>query len=434
MIFTTQKRPKNASCKRIIIVGPYPTGLFISKIIKEHSISPQDVHVVVDESWDPMEVNKISNIIREKNVHLVRTESGNGIVHAKIYFIEYELKNSRKSKRLIIGSANASINAISNNSEAIAAIRLSSFSESDQNIIEQYFESLIENRSVKEIKIESKNGDFKLVLPRINVSKEVKSFLNWIRSGRYFIKYEPDQSFGCLSIKLKKENLPQSEIDKMLKGSIFESESSQSELRYPYNKQKKQKVEKSNWKKYTTETGRGLWISSECYAKKKEYNILPILSWKKSVIDKIKGMSDEEMNKIVEYFCQQIEDLKSKHKNLKKCLEAVNDKKLKSKLVSDQALAKDIEFRNRYIYGYENFKVPKYNEHEAKEVALDLLNSCLIKGKKVRTRTLLAKKINDLNIGRTADEILKKLLDGCWERKKYKNQIVNYHVEKKTTV
>lgn len=204
MIFTTQKRPKNASCKRIIIVGPYPTGLFISKIIKEHSISPQDVHVVVDESWDPMEVNKISNIIREKNVHLVRTESGNGIVHAKIYFIEYELKNSRKSKRLIIGSANASINAISNNSEAIAAIRLSSFSESDQNIIEQYFESLIENRSVKEIKIESKNGDFKLVLPRINVSKEVKSFLNWIRSGRYFIKYEPDQSFGCLSIKLKK--------------------------------------------------------------------------------------------------------------------------------------------------------------------------------------------------------------------------------------
>lgn len=102
--FWEWSRVRNAVCSKVIVIGPYPTCEFIDEI--QNTLSPEALYVVVDESWKPVEIRKIQDKVGSDHVVSVRTKNGIGIVHAKIYFVEYS-KLEKTFSRVFFGSVNA---------------------------------------------------------------------------------------------------------------------------------------------------------------------------------------------------------------------------------------------------------------------------------------------------------------------------------------
>lgn len=425
--FLNQFRVNQAECSKVVIVGPYPTKQFVKKVKNE--LKPQEIFVVVDESWNPYEVEQIKNIVENKRVKMVRTKTGQGIVHSKMYYVQYKRSDGSSSTRLFMGSVNASINSINNNSEFIDCFKLSSFNEKSQKKIKTYFNKLISGQEVNEFKanLETVSEQKKIVLgslcfPQIVPSGEQKSFYNWIRSGKFFVKYEPDQNFGCLSISLKQENLTQNDFDKKLKGTIFENGRLKSTLRYPYAG-KNDENENKRWKKFTVETCYGLWASYECA---KEKNLPYKIKGRDEIIKSISELTESEIDSIVNEFVDGIRDLKKKYRVFADCIPEPNSKKLKQKILNDISLAKDTEFVKRFTTGYSSIKHSFNNSSKLESISKDFVNSCLMKQNKIRIDNLMAKKFKELFEDQEIENIRKEVLNH-WD--KYSRELTNYYKE-----
>lgn len=422
-LFLSQDKPVDSKCSKVIIVGPYPTRGFVNSVIVE--LNPKIVYVVVDESWKPSELEEIGNI---KSVQLiqVRTDNGVGIVHAKMYYVEYE-KNLKPRTRLFFGSVNASQNSVENNSEFWASFRLSAFKPDDQKQIKKYFHNLVSEKisMVKPRKIQLRNHENKTIsilsFPRITKAEKIKSFYNWIRSGSFFVKYEPDSSFGCLSVKLNKEKLPKDKLNELLKGSIFENATLKSELRYSYVNDKDVKPNSEKWKKYTIDTRNGLWLSYECFTTGKDFP--PVIHQKAKIIEKLKKFDDEKKDTVVEYFKAEVDKLLKK-KELRKMIRPIDTNKLKKKIDNDISLAQNREFKNRYETGYATVGLTTNNSEYLKSIACDFIESCTIKNTKSRVENLMAKTFRNLFGDMSTEEIHDELLNN-WDD--YKDVLVNYY-------
>lgn len=424
-MFLEWEKVKDSLCSMVVIVGPYPTKGFIEKVINR--LKPKSIFVVVDESWKPAEIEKIKRVIGEDNVILIRTSDGQGIVHAKMYFVEYE-RERKKMRRLFFGSINASINSEKNNSEFINSFKLATFSPDNQTKIKKYFDALTNRKRVFAMRISEKvgkdGGRFSLNFPQIDISRPIKSFYNWLRSGSFFVKYETDSNFGSLTVKLNKKRVPKGEFEKLLKGSIFENNILKNELRYPYAG-KIGKIPQERWKKYTVETNRGLWASYECCCEKK---IPPISASRKKTIEKIGSLTKSEIHEKAQSFCEEIADLQKKSKILKQCLKMPNLERLERKIENDVLLANDATFTMQYKTGYSKISLLTNNASELKSISSNFVESCLRKTGKQKIENLMARLIMKRFGNRKAAEIRKKLLNS-WDE--YKNELTQYYIERK---
>lgn len=352
-LFLTKDRPKNVVCSKVIIVGPYPTVEFVKAVKRD--LKPEIIYVNVDESWKPKEIDSIKEIESVKLIP-VRTENGIGIVHAKMYYVEYKNDNGLYT-RLFFGSVNASQNSVSNNSEFWVSFRLIKFDEENRKIIKTYFKNLI-NENV--IKVQSQNVVLKdekkkivsiLAFPEIVKSGEIKSFYNWIRSGTFLIKYEPDSSFGYLPIKLIKEKMPEDKLKEYLKDTKLEGNGYGEELRYLYASDKKgEKFSQEQWKLYTVDTRNGLWLSYEC-SQEKEYP--PESVSRSTKINFIANLKDKDVEKIISECVTFIGTMRKKYDWI-----AVPDReKMEKKINADIQLAKNKEFKKKI---YDRICINKY--------------------------------------------------------------------------
>lgn len=422
-LFLSQDKPKDSQCSKIIIVGPYPTSGFVKKVISE--LNPKIVYVVVDESWKPTELEEIENI---KSVQLirVRTENGVGIVHAKMYYVEYE-KDSKYYTRLFLGSINASQNSVINNSEFWLSFRLAAFKKNDRDEIKEYFNDLVSEiaTTVKSRKIELRNQKKQIIsilsFPQITKADKIKSFYNWIRSGSFFVKYEPDSTFGCLTVKLNKERLPKEKLNELLKGSIFENATLKQELRYSYVGDKDAKPESEKWKKFTVDTRNGLWLSYECLASGKDFP--PVIAQKSRIIEELKNYDDKKISDKIKYFVNEVKKLRT-NDELKKIICVPDASKLKKKIDNDIALANNMEFKNRYETGYATINISTNNSEYLEAIADDFIESCAIKNTKSRVENRMAQIFRNLFEGLSTKEIHRKLLNN-WDE--YKDDLVNYY-------
>lgn len=422
-LFLTKDRPKNVICSKIIIVGPYPTVEFVNAVKRD--LKPKNIYVIVDESWKPKEIDSIKEIESVKLIP-VRTENGIGIVHAKMYYVEY--KNDKGLyTRLFFGSINASQNSVSNNSEFWVSFRLIKFDEENRKIIKDYFKNLI-NENVNEI--QSQNVMLRdekreivsiLSFPEIVKSSEKKSFYNWIRSGTFLIKYEPDSSFGYLPIKLIKEKMPKDRLKELLKGTRLEGNGYGQELRYPYASEEiDDEISSEQWKLYAVDTCSGLWLSNECA---EERNYPPESKYKRMKIEFIAGLTNEKIKEIVD---KSITLVKNLRKNLN-WIVVPDGSKLKKKINTDIQLAKNKEFQKRYITGYASINISTNSSEQLEEIADDFIESCAIKNSKQKTKnkiaSILKNRFAGLSSGKIHEELLKK-----WDD--YKEDLINYYKKK----
>lgn len=427
-LFLAQGKPIESVCSKVIIVGPYPTSGFVKTVISE--LNPKIVYVVVDESWKPTELEEIGNI---KSVQLirVRTENGVGIVHAKMYYVEYE-KDSKYYTRLFFGSINASQNSVVNNSEFWVSFRLAAFKKNDREKIKKYFNDLVSETStiVKSRKIELRNRKKQIIsilsFPQITKADKIKSFYNWLRSGSFFVKYEPDSTFGCLTVKLNKERLPKEKLNELLKGSIFENATLKQELRYSYVGDNDVKPGIEKWKKFTVDTRNGLWLSYERLANGKDFP--PVILQKSRIIEKLKKYDDKKINDKIKYFINEVKKLRANNE-LKKIICIPNESKLKKKIDNDIALANNMEFKNRYETGYATINISTNNSEYLEAIADDFIESCAIKNTKSRVENRMAQIFRNLFEGLSTKEIHRELLTN-WND--YKDDLVNYYKQEKS--
>ena len=433
-LFIAYDKPQNADCERVVIVGPYPTKGFIENVYT--LLQPQKLYVVVDESWKPSEIEEIKNS-GFAEIITVRTESGVGIVHAKMYYVEYKKKKDNlPCTRLFFGSINASQNSVKNNSEFFVSFRLSAFDGKNQNKIRAYFKNLINPKvaSIEAREVVLKNNKDRMIstlfFPSIRKAENIPSFYNWLRSGSFFIKYDVDPNFGYLTIKLNAEKIPQDELSKALEGTELESKILKQNIRIPYTDvfDKKNDSGEERWKKYSVDTCNGLWISSDCLSE----NDFPPKSMKKlKQLKKIKSLTDEKIKEVVREKIEIINYLREEKKELQEYIcrltEADEDKMVK-KIEIDRILANNGEYEKRYTTGYSKINVSMNDSDNLTNVAKDFIESCMIKKTKKGTCNKMARQFKKYFNGKSMEEILNKLLNN-WE--KYQTGLVNYYKKSK---
>lgn len=426
--FFMTPQEKGGECEEVIIVGPYPTEGFVNRVKSE--LNPSKIWVIVDSTWKKDILEEISQI---DNVSVVKVQTGNGygIVHAKMYCVKY----SNGETQLYFGSVNASENSVDNNAEFISSYRLDSFPEKKQLKVVNYFDDLKNKKGVGPIEVDLKNFS-RLLFPQISIctNETASSFVNWIRKGFFFVKYDTDSSFGALTIKVKSSKLQKSEWQKLLDGTRLESDQGavKTTLRFPYAKNanpSKKVVE--HWKeKYGVVTEIGCWVSEECI-NDSNIKIPPTNKTRSEIVNRIRDISDSECMDIAKEFIDSI-GTKGK-KKLKNLLELPKNfaTEIIKKRDLDRALIREKAFLERYLSGYAQIPASALNMDFLETIINDFINTCIIKSKKESRRQSskstwaknLAKQLMDVYNSPIKEKI--KRLESLWRQ----NQefFINYY-------
>ena len=433
--------PQKCKCEEIVIVGPYPTLGFVERVVSELNVSPSNITIVVDSSWRQDIIESISKI-NEKGqgpkIVYAQTENGNGIVHAKMYYVKYA-----QGTQLFLGSVNASENSVNNNAEFISSYNLDFFDENSRNEIHDYFQNLKEGNGVSETRIDLKKENnvlSYLLFPKIKIVEKDfwGSFENWIRKGFFFIKYDPDPNLGFLSVELKGKG-EKTELDKTLEksNSIFERSKKKNTLRYQYAtnvKEKEDKKGQDKWKsKYGVETEMGCWISRECLEELKNNNIIipPKNKYRHEIVASIKKMQDFEIDKKKDIVLNEVKKLKKVKKGLfKNLIDDPNKDKIEEKIKSDKLLVADEVYQKRYEDGYAVIPASELNLDFIDRIMTDFIDSCIINSNKTKKNSL-TKRIDEIKKEyenqqpKIIKNIIKKDLEIKWPD--YKDNICNYY-------
>jgi hypothetical protein len=424
--------PQKYKCEEIVIVGPYPTLGFVERVVSELNISPSNITIVVDSSWRQDIIKLISE--RGSKIVYAQTENGNGIVHAKMYYVKYA-----QCTQLFLGSVNASENSVNNNAEFISSYILDFIDETSRNEIHKYFQNLKEGKSVLEtpIHLKKENNVYShLLFPEIKIVEKdfLGSFKNWIRKGFFFIKYDPDPNLGFLSVDLKGKG-EKTELDETLEEtkSIFERSKKKNFLRYQYTanaKEIKEKKGQDKWKsKYGVETEMGCWISRECLDELKNNNITipPKNIYRYNIVNSIKNMQDFEIDKKKDIVLNEVKKLKkAKNGHFKNLIDDPNEDKIKEKIKSDKLLVADEVYQKRYVEGYAVIPASELNHDFIDCIITDFIDTCIINSNKTK-KSSLTKRIDEIRKKRKNQqtEIIKKELEINWQN--YKDDICNYY-------
>ena len=262
--FLQESRPSHSILSSITVIGPYPSKNFIKRILEK--FNPNKINLIIDYSAKNA-IDDIKSAVDNKilNIKFVRSECVGGLVHSKVYLLKWEIKKTKKYKRvLFVGSANASNNGFLKNAETLQSIPVSSIDENHRKKLRDYFKSLDGGNGSKQLILRLLSGS-KLWLPGIiQANDNVADFSGWIRNGIICHKFDPDGTFGKLNIHLKSP-LPKTVHEATLSKRGFSRKTKKEILSRRYIEIGNDNA-KATWKgKYFTETWLGHWASYECY-------------------------------------------------------------------------------------------------------------------------------------------------------------------------
>ncbi|NMF98945.1 hypothetical protein GPA27_16320 [Aromatoleum toluolicum] len=364
----------------VTVMGPYPTADFILSI---NDLKPKELVLYADDGVPDDVLQDISSAFPARGrtrlkLQRVAPEKGNGLVHAKVYLFEWkngDANNSTQTKRcVLVGSANASMQGFSLHAETFLATRV--FTQSDLSGVLHYFDDLRSKGAVPAACFDL-NGSGALWLPAVKVvpKSTVDSFDAWLRRGILCHRYEGDQSFGKLSVRLKKPLPVGVEAEAFVK-SEFSRESESTKLVRPYVQLEVDIVDSAPpWRaQYFVETYFGFWASDDCYENLKRENIIFGKGQRKRalVLEEISQSGPEvqetwisEMLERVSQAAEMLGDSAVEYLDMKngRLNERAYRESARKKLMRDMTLSNNSIFRQRYLSGYDFQRVPALNEH-----------------------------------------------------------------------
>lgn len=364
----------------VTVMGPYPTAKFILSI---KDLKPREVVLYADDGVPERVLQEISNAFPSRGrtklqLQRVAPGKGNGLVHAKVYLFEWRNGNSLNStqtrRRILIGSANASPQGFSLHAETFLATPV--LTQSALMGVLRYFEDLRSKGAASAERFDLKDGGA-LWLPAVKVVQKstVNSFDAWLRRGMLCHKYEGDQSFGKLSVSLKKPLPVGIEAEAFVK-SEFSRESESTKLVRPYV-QLEAHISDSTppWRaQYFVETYFGFWTSDDCYESLVRDNAIIGKGHKRRelVLKEISQASLEVREGWIDDLLERVSHAASilgdgAHEYLDIQNGRLNERyyreAARKKLIRDLALSNEDIFRRRYLSGYDFQRVPALNEY-----------------------------------------------------------------------
>ena len=382
------------SAKSMLIVSPFVEKAFFETLAEK--IKPKALTVVIDDSCRSSDIEMIKKIQNQtKNLNVVLAGCS-GLVHAKIFYVEWITSAKRSAYTLVYGSGNATRQAFEGvvNSELMCKVRLTaanhgpildwlnnvvakanSLAQSQNAVRNNKKSATIEKVDLAPLRDAEVAKGVHLRLPGMSLkhaTSKADGFDSWLQRGHLLSKYDPDNAFLKIGIDLKKE-LPKGALESAVRRSGFDTQLSK-KLNYSYiavSKKDADGSKKESWRsKYFVWTHLGYWCSDECY--KNHNNQFKNSGYKarKATIDKLKLLEVEaEINKECSIFIEKMRELWSSlgttaRDYLYEIDNGLHEAKYKEifdkKIKIDFEKIADEDFCERYVTGYENIELPRF--------------------------------------------------------------------------
>lgn len=409
----------------VLVVAPYVDLVFLNRLMTE--LKPGRLCLLVDDGIQLEILSRIRDCQRKGLKIEVRIARANGLMHMKAFYFEFVRKQAPRTRkrRLLFGSANATNAAFSGviNAELIAESDLAINADSE---IATYFSHILstfdspEEQSVPGYSAWLSQTPYVRfpALRSAHPGKLPSGFDAWLQQGVLAAQYRNAPQFATLTIQLKK-SLPQDLVARIFARSSFTEKGERNVVRYSYlNGPDAQEVEPAEseqprWKsRLAVWTHLGDWISNDCHRARSKIMKSKASTARKRNISCILGNGDDD--KWIESRIERLEDgLNQVWKELKTAgvapeqyLEGQNGKvnpksyrlRFLKKLGQDLQLARDGDFKKRYVHGYEFPAMPRFRQDTMAWEAFvrSWCESIVVETAKNRTLSLVARRIKDV--------------------------------------
>lgn len=372
----------------VLVVTPYVEKEFFERLIAD--LRPKQLHVVIDDGCRREDIQMIRDCVAAAKRKVALTcvpGSATGLVHLKLFYIVWRTQAKRTARTLVFGSANATRQGFGGrlNAELIASCRLT---KSRHSHIINWCEGVVAATSAGEERVIGPARDLELGtglqlrLPGMRVGREQSTLSNfdlWIQRGYLLSDYRPDPSFLKVIVRLK-QSLAQSEESQMVTHSGFDVPVNKT-LTYHYagntgptddhqGATEDADGEAGNWRRRLfVWTHLGDWCSEACHRanrgnfKRRGYDD------RVALIRALEGLEDPAaLRKARQTFLDAVAGLWDRLGSAASSFlegganmdQAHYARVFDERVERDLDLIEDLEFKRRYLTGYELAQVPRF--------------------------------------------------------------------------
>jgi hypothetical protein len=370
------ERREGWTAKSILIVSPYVEAQFFERLV--NAMRPNSLTVVVDDGCRPDDVQMLRKLAGGKTKVVVALGSAPGLVHSKIFHTEWRTPKGNRAHTLVYGSGNATNQAFAGdfNSELLCWSRLkASYNYDTLDWLAQVRAAAANPKRgvrISALRTELIAG-VHFRLPEITVrdaASKADNFDLWLQRGHLLSAYRPDTGFLRVALPLKKK-LPPGDLEKKITDAGIEIPRT-SKLSIQYVPVNNVAGEGGRWRSQLfTETDLGDWCSETCYKDKHHLFRKNGYEKREESLQRLETLlaNDEDREKARAEYLSRIEAVwrvlgpsaGSYLQSVKNSVDVDHYRgEFKGRLSRDAKLAKDAEFRSRYLNGFAVVPVPRF--------------------------------------------------------------------------
>ena len=408
-----------------LVVAPYVDTVFLNHLAT--ASKPSRFCLLVDDATQLDTLSKIRDY-QTKGLNIeIRVARAVGLMHMKAFYFEFVRKEPprRRKRRLLFGSANATNAAFSGgiNAELITEAELMINEDSE---IAAYFSRILstfdsqEEQGIPGLSMRVSQLPF-IHFPALRSARPgdlPSGFDAWLQQGMLAAQYRNAPQFATLNILLKK-SLPQDLVARIFARSSFTEKGERNVVRYSYlngpdaQETEAAEGEQPRWKsRLAVWTHLGDWISSDCHRKRSKIMKSKAYAARSRNISRIleNGCDEKWIERRIEQLFaglnQVWKELEAAGVAPEQYIEGRNGKvnptpyrlRFLTKLGQDLQLARDKDFKNRYVNGYEFPAMPRFRQDTIAWEAFvrSWCESIAVETAKNRSLSLVAKRIKDV--------------------------------------
>lgn len=365
----------------VLIVTPYVEGEFFKRLVGD--LRPDLLTVVVDDGCRPEDISMVKASASKRTAVQVALGGAPGLVHAKVFHIEWETPGGQRAHSLIYGSGNATRQAFHGgiNAELMCKARITASNHKPVLDWVRGVRDAVGRAAYGDVAVEAARdvwlADGVVVrLPAIKVKDaagKASNFDLWLQRGLLAAAFRPDASFLRVHINLLAE-LPPGTLEQTIQQVGFETPRTR-RLSIPYLEGVEDVEDGSDggakWRsRYFALTQLGDWCSRECRAKRGHLFRKAGHEDRTRILALLEGMDDAAARELTrERYLSRIERLwaalgedaalylRSSGNGVDLSLYAGL---FEQRVDYDLELAEDEEFRQRFVDGVEIFDVPRF--------------------------------------------------------------------------
>ena len=364
----------------VLVVSPYVEKNFFERVLKK--LKPKTLIVVIDDGCRSDDVDMINGLTPGGTTIIVVLGSTRGLVHAKIFHIEWRTAGGNRAHTLVYGSGNATRQAFDGtiNSELMCRARLQVANHAEvlnwlQNVRTKACNPARDCGLISPLRDAWLAKGVHIRLPSLIIKGALDKASNldlWLQRGRLLSKYQPDASFLRVHVNLRQE-LPAGEEVQRIRLIGFETPQAR-RLSIPYisatDSEEEADAAVNFLSRFFVWTQLGYWCSNLCYSEQRHRFRRAGHERRLANLRMLGQLKDPTLRyNTCTRFLDRIDNLwKAFGDSAETYLESRNGEVdldfyqnlFEQRVKRDIDLGDDKEFIDRYINGFEVIEVPRF--------------------------------------------------------------------------